>query len=134
VTPQAGAVERTKFCVALSFRWVHPAALALATLSLVIVTLAVYQFQARITEVEANNARAGDSAGTEAESAEASAQAGAELASELRALQASYRVFRRRADERLAAYLDAERRVSDRLRPELYAKVRLDCHERCPPM
>jgi len=130
--PQTRAVDGTKFCAAFVFRWVYPAALAVATLSVVIVTLAAYQFQARITEVEANYARAGESAGTEAENAKASAQARAELASELRALQASYRVFRRRADERLANYLDAERRVSDRLRPELYAKVRHDRLERCP--
>jgi hypothetical protein len=130
--PQTPGVEQAKFCVAFIFRWVYPAAFALVTLSVVIVTLAAYEFQTRIIEGEASDARADASAGTEAKDAAAGASAKAELASELRALQASYRVFRRHADDRWAVFLDAERRVSDRLRPELYTKVRQERHERCP--
>jgi hypothetical protein len=160
-------VRGTKLCAAFIFRWVYPAAFALVTLSVVIVTLAAYEFQTRIGEVEANYARAGASAGTEAketdggasaaaqaksataktqakdadaaasagtrdQNAEVAALAGAELASELRELQARYRVFRRLADDRLAIFHEAERRVSDRLWPVLYAKVREARHEQCP--
>jgi hypothetical protein len=173
-------VKGAKSCAAFLFRWVYPAAFALVTLSVVIVTLAAYEFQTRITEAEANYARAGASAGTEAkeidvsdageteakdtdtgeaaaaqatdtasktqatdaaaaasagtkgQDADVAARARAELASELRKLQASYRVFRRLADERLAIFHEAERRVSDRLRPVLYAQVRKARHDQCP--
>jgi hypothetical protein len=164
-TTDPNAIERSKVwwppfrlgvCFGHIVRWWYPVLLALATLPVVIVTLAAYEFQARITEMEARFqtriaeiAGKSDDAGAsataklasdpaelagevEANDIDPSASGKAELASELRALKANYRLFRRYADDRLAIYLDAERRVSDQLRPELYAQIRTERHKHCP--
>jgi cell division protein FtsL len=121
--------------------WLYTAGFALATLSLVIVTLAAYQFQARIAEIEAKfqtriaeieATNADDGTSSKAENTDAGILSKVELASELRALRADYRLFRRYADDRWAIYLDAERRVRDKSLPELYARIREERHRECP--
>jgi hypothetical protein len=110
----AGVAKTSKMKVAKSVgnfvvHWVYPVTLALTTLSIVIVTLAAYQFQAQITGIEPPKA---------------DASVKAEIAGDLLALQADYRVFRRHADDQWALYLEAEQRVSDELRPQLHALTR----------
>jgi hypothetical protein len=122
--PQPTAIPTSEDSVILFYlkafvRWSYTVGLGLCSLSLVILTLAAYQFQARITEIEAKNAEAGTSTKVE-------------LASELRDLQAKYRAFRRYADDRWSIFLEADRRVSDDLRPRLYAQIREERRAECP--
>jgi hypothetical protein len=104
------SVSNIKFHLGLLFRYLYIIVLAVSTLSLVIVTLAAYQFQTEITEIESEETGKGAS----------------KLASELRLLQARYRDFKRYADDRWAVFLAAERNVKDELRPLLYAEIRAE--------
>jgi hypothetical protein len=97
------------FHIGISLRYLYVVVLAVSTLSLVIVTLAAYQFQTEIAEVEANSPAGKVS-----------------VASELRLLQERYRDFKDYAGDRWAVYLAAEQKVSDELRPGLYATIRKD--------
>jgi hypothetical protein len=116
---KAPMAERPPSWLGIAARYLYTAGLAVLTLSLVIVTLAAYQFQSRITELEAATVGGGTSKKSE-------------LASDLRLLQARYHDFKRYADDRWAVFLAAERNLNDELRPVLYAQIRAERRTRSP--